>query len=503
MRLLKLATTVLILYAIVFLSLSCSSSSSSTSTVKTTITNVQKGSISVAVIGTGSLALQSKQVLSFGQTGIASNVQNSKISEVDVKAGQTVEKDTVLVKADPKDWQDQITSDQHQLDAAKAALDQTQTALLQAQASLVSDQYKLSMQQDVADIQTKIDNANAQLQAAENMLIAASAQSGLDTNYWRTVIANTKTDITNYQKQMTDLLKDPAHYLAASSVNSSTASVAQINSLQTTLQQDQANIQQAQTNITLKQNALDDAQATLDDEKNSAHEIVAPFKGLITKVNVNQGDIVARNAALIEIAELDKFQASVLVTEKDVVSLKVGGEATVSLDALSGLSFPAKIIQIAPLATVSSGVVNYNVIVELTSITPKVTVSNAVGAAGTAGTTSLATSTSSGSAQNVVLKDGFSAAVNIVVQQKDNILLIPSKAITKQGQNYVVQVVKGTTTETRVVKTGIADSKNTEITEGLVEGDQVITTTTTSSTSTTNKSGGVAIPGMGGPGGGF
>jgi hypothetical protein len=60
------------------------------------------------------------------------------------------------------------------------------------------------MQQDIANIQTDIDNANAQTQAAQNMPVAASAQSGLDTNYWRNVIANTKSDIVKYQKQMSD-----------------------------------------------------------------------------------------------------------------------------------------------------------------------------------------------------------------------------------------------------------------------------------------------------------
>jgi HlyD family secretion protein len=516
MKIIKLASTLLILCAIVILSLSCSAGSSAASSAKTTTTTVQKGSISVSVTGTGNLALESKQALSFGQTGIASNVQTSKISEVDVKAGQTVEKGTVLVKADPKDRQDQITSYQHQLDAAEASLSQAQTALIQSQNALISDQYKLSMQQDVANIQTKIDNANDQLQTANNMLVAASAQPGLDTNYWRNVVANSKTDIANYQKQMADLLKDPAHYMAASSTNSSTASVAQINSLQNTIAQDQANIEQSQTNINLKQNALDDARSALDDAKAAAQEIVAPFNGLITRVNVNQGDIVTRSATLIEIAEPDKFQASVLVTEKDVVSLNVGGEATVSFDALSGLSFPARIIQVAPLATVSSGVVNYSVIVELTSITP---ISSSAGASqpqvsgsatpslvstssGTSGTKTASVSVTTGSTQNVVLKDGFSATVNIVVLQKDNILLIPSKAITKQGQNYVVQLVKGAATETRVVKTGIADAKNTEIISGLSEGEQVVITSGTSSTSTsttTSKSAPVGIPGMGGP----
>ena len=161
---------------------------------------------------------------------------------------------------------------------------------------------------------------------------------------------------------MSDLLADPQHYLA-SNVNGSASSVAAIKNLQMQIEQDQST-------ITLRQNAVDDAQATLDDDKNLPQEITAPFDGLITKVNVTQGDIKSRSDDLIEIAQPDKFIANILVTERDVMSIKIGGDATVSFDALSGLSFPAKITQIAPLATIQQGVVNYAVTVELTSTHP-------------------------------------------------------------------------------------------------------------------------------------
>ena len=62
--------------------------------------------------------------------------------------------------------------------------------------------------------------------------------------------------------------------------------------------------------------------------------------------------------------------ANILVTEHDVISVKIGDNATVSFNALTGTEFPAKITQIAPLATVQQGVVNYQVTVELTSLTP-------------------------------------------------------------------------------------------------------------------------------------
>ena len=139
---------------------------------------------------------------------------------------------------------------------------------------------------------------------------------------------------------------------------------------QTSVEQAQKNIELTQANVVIAQNAVDDAQTALNTEQDSLQVITAPFKGLITKVNVNQGDIVQRNTNLIEIADPNKFEANVLVTERDVTSIVIGGDANVSFDAMPGLTFPAKITLIAPLATIQQGVVNYKVTVELTSTTP-------------------------------------------------------------------------------------------------------------------------------------
>jgi len=124
--------------------------------------------------------------------------------------------------------------------------------------------------------------------------------------------------------------------------------------------------------------------------------------------------------------------------------------------------------------------------------------------------TSSTTDNNTASAQAVTLKDGLSATVDIISQEANNVLIVPDKAVKQSGQNYSVQVVKGTTTETRAVKIGISDGTNTEITSGLNEGEEVTYTLSvsgSSSTSSSSKSSSQAVmPGLGGggpPGGGF
>ena len=106
-RVFQVLVAAMIIGGMVFLTVSCTGAGNATATPKTQISTVQKGNIAVTVTGTGNLALENKQQLSFGQTGQANNASTSKISEVDVVAGQTVTKGQVLVKADTQDWQDQ------------------------------------------------------------------------------------------------------------------------------------------------------------------------------------------------------------------------------------------------------------------------------------------------------------------------------------------------------------------------------------------------------------
>ena len=91
MRVLKFIFVILVIGGIVFLSVSCASSSS-TPTPTPQIVTVKRGNIVVSVTGTGNLALENKQELSFGQTGIASQATTAKISEVDVVAGRRLNK---------------------------------------------------------------------------------------------------------------------------------------------------------------------------------------------------------------------------------------------------------------------------------------------------------------------------------------------------------------------------------------------------------------------------
>jgi HlyD family secretion protein len=158
----------------------------------------------------------------------------------------------------------------------------------------------------------------------------------------------------------------------------------------------------------------------------------------------------------------------VSVAEVDLPKVKLGNTAQVTLDALSGKTYEAKVIAISPVGTVTAGVVNYSVTLEVTK-------------------------------PDSSIRPGMTANLNIVVEQRENTLLVPVRAVQTQGTRKIVKVQKDQTVIPQVVTVGLSNDTFAEITDGLQEGDVVLIGTTT--TTSTGGGPGMGIPGLGGPGG--
>ena len=77
--------------------------------------------------------------------------------------------------------------------------------------------------------------------------------------------------------------------------------------------------------------------------------------------------------------------------------------------------------------------------------------------------------------EDVGLRIGMSASADIVINERSNALLVPDRAIKKDSQgNTVVEVMVNEQIEERTVVTGISDGFETEIVNGLEEGEMVI-----------------------------
>jgi RND family efflux transporter MFP subunit len=267
--------------------------------------------------------------------------------------------------------------------------------------------------------------------------------------------------------------------------------------------------------LALAQARYDDADSALEEARAASPEIIAPFDGFITSVNIEGGDEVLKGTVAVTLADPDKFEADILVSELDIVNITLGGTAWVEVEAL-GVTLPASVVHISPTSTIQSGVVNYTVKVELQSMETMASEGSANrpmtgGAQGPPEgfTPPEGFSLPEGqqptmTLEDVQLREGMTVTVSIIVEQESDVLLVPNGAIiTQGGQSYVQVVLADGTVEDRAITTGISNWQYTEITEGLSEGELVVIPEGTSTSSTTGQGGNfpntVFIPGMGGP----
>jgi HlyD family secretion protein len=202
--------------------------------------------------------------------------------------------------------------------------------------------------------------------------------------------------------------------------------------------------------IAAAQAAVDAAQATLDQA-----QLLAPFGGTVTEVDIKTGDMVNSGTAAFRIDDLGSIYIDLQISEVDLASLKVGQQATLAFDAIASKEYAGEVISIGMVGTVSNGVVNYPVVVKITN-------------------------------PDSDIKPGMTASVTIITDQVDDVLVVPNKAIhTTNGQKTVTVLFEGQQI-TVPVTVGLTNSSMSEVTSSqLKEGDTVVVSGTTSSTSTT------------------
>jgi membrane fusion protein, macrolide-specific efflux system len=218
--------------------------------------------------------------------------------------------------------------------------------------------------------------------------------------------------------------------------------------------------------LTIEINTLAVEQARLrmvqakDDLDNAT--IKAPFDGLIGQVSINVNDTASATQTVIRLVDPTRIQVNAYVNEMDVFSVKLGDSATISIDALaSSTRMPATVFAISPSTDASSGVVNY--LVKLNVKVP----SNFFTTNATDSSVSSITSASS-------FKEGLTASVSIIIAERKGVIIIPNRAVTREGRDSIVNIVKEDgSLEKRVVQTGITSSQNVEITSGVKEGERI------------------------------
>ena len=203
-----------------------------------------------------------------------------------------------------------------------------------------------------------------------------------------------------------------------------------------------------------QKSTIDAAQETVKQIQTKIDEttLYSPIAGTVIKKNVEVGETTVANAvtsntAVVTIASDGDLQTEVNVPESDIVNVKIGQHAKVSLDALPAMDkLDATVFEIDPASTVIQDVVYYKVKLKFPKVDPR-------------------------------LKIGMSTNVDILTAEHDNVVSVPSRAIKDDnGQDYVeVLNADGKTTKHVDIKTGMkGDDGMVEVTSGLSGGEDVV-----------------------------
>jgi len=216
-----------------------------------------------------------------------------------------------------------------------------------------------------------------------------------------------------------------------------------------------------------RKTALSDAKEKLAD-----YFIRAPIDGVATNVAVKNGNSASAGTAIATIIARQKI-AEILLNEVDVAKVKIGEKTNLTFDAVAGLTITGEIAEVDVLGAVSQGVVSYGVKIAFDT-------------------------------QDDRIKPGMSVSVAIITGVKQDVLTVPNAAIKSEGTQTYIEVLENGAPVKKEVAEGLSSDTITEITDGINEGDEVITQTITQTAAQaqTPQVGGLRIPGITGGGGG-
>lgn len=545
----------------------------STSTPVSQTAKVLRGNLIQDITASGNLALSHTEDVAVQISGTTQDPIT--VQEVLVNAGDSVKTGDVLAKLDTTALEKKITDQERAVQTAEQALKTAKDALNKAKQD---GDYQISSAEldletatinfnklnypfsystfafDVPQATMEIRIAQEQLKNAKAGLAADpnsdAYSTALDLYYLAMQNLSSAQDrlakglpLQTTADNTTAISKTVSDYLAARS-----AKIA-MDKAQHSLDQAKDNVD---TSISKAQQTLDNANQDLSDAQNTLSEykddltrvtIVAPFDGFVAAVNVTGGAEVKKGNIIATIAEPTKFKADIMVGERDLIHVNEGSYATIQPDAISGLMLPAKVTYISPTATISSGVVNYKVTVEVDSTqsitlrqgtettssgqipstssnqtpsaprqTPsfsgQVPSSNQTSGRQFSGMGGMSFQNSTGASNQATtatqtneLREGMTITVSVIAAQRNNVLLVPKSAITTSSAGSQVTVLNNEVSEKRTVTTGISNWQYTEITSGLNEGE-TISVPISSGTSNQRQGNVMFVPGVGGAMGG-
>ncbi|MBG0784455.1 MAG: efflux RND transporter periplasmic adaptor subunit [Anaerolineaceae bacterium] len=387
----------------------------------------QRQNLNAGIYGTGTVESAQTAVLTWSASGI--------VGDITVSLGQSVHKDDVLMTLDP----------------ASVSAD-----ILQAQI-------------DVINAQNNLDNLNTNWQAdlAQAKLDLLKAQTDLDDlsterkimNYQRCSderIEEFEDDLDQAQKtydffQNADTLKAVNTAQANLDYCMADFSESEVAEAELKVELAEAKVAELQDQVDLLSNGPDPEQTTILEtqlamaqSRMDSIQVEAPFDGVVTVLSVQPGDVVKAGAQAVQLDDLSHLFLDVQISEVDIPLVEIGQPAELVFDAYYEDTFSGEVVEISPVGSSIQGVVEYAVRIQLEDGDGKI-------------------------------KPGMTASVNIIVEEKDDVLVVPNSAIvTLDGQEQVFVNRNGNFVAVPVTLGSYSDYYSEIIEADIEEGELIV-----------------------------
>jgi HlyD family secretion protein len=399
---------------------------------------VTRADIMVAVRATGRVEPVQRSQLSFDSAGI--------VQEVLVEEGQFVQAGQVLARLDDEVQRISVEQAEWALRIAELSLESLLTPpsdseLAAAQAAVNSAWVAFTDLRDNAVDPETVRIAELQYEQA---LAAYDAAEQASQDALRSDMTEAQRGAASFAAEIARLqMEQVRRGVPESSINAAQAQVAQAQAQRRLLEAGPAQAQVERAAIAVEQARLqlERVQARFEDTV-----LRAPFDGIVNRVNIQEGGLAGpAGLPAVDLVDVSHLSVTVDVDEIDIASVALDQPVELTLDALPDETFTGAVGQIADVAQQSSGVVEYEVRIDLDPA-------------------------------EAAIRPGMTTAATIVVEEVDDVLVVPNLylRLDRQLDQTFVKVLQadGTLVE-REVELGIQDEMVSEVLSGLEEGDIV------------------------------
>lgn len=303
---------------------------------------------------------------------------SGQISELVADFNTEVKTGQLIARIDPALFETQVAQAAGDLAVARAGIQTQQATVARAAADLEAARATLT-------------NVQAQLRRSQALLF--NARTSFDRTQRLFERGNASASDRDSAKSASDAAQADVEALSAQEVSQQ----ATIRSTEAQLSLAQANLAAATALVQQKEAAYQGARINLEHTR-----IVAPVDGTVIQRNVDRGQTVAASLqapVLFTIAQdLAAMQVDASVDEADVGTVRVGQEVHFTVDAYPGRAFVGTVLQIRKAPQVVQNVVTYDVVISAPN-------------------------------PDLALLPGLTANVRIVVEHRDDALLVPNAAL--------------------------------------------------------------------------